>query len=83
MRAIGTPEARRFYDVFGRLETLALPTLAIWGRQDPRGDFEEAAAAAKRIPVGRWVVFENCGHLPYLEQPERFNETACAFLDAA
>jgi pimeloyl-ACP methyl ester carboxylesterase len=82
MRAIGTPEARRRYDVFGRLEDLVLPTLAVWGRHDPRGDFDEAAAAAKRIPNGRWVVLEECGHLPYLEQPDRFNELARAFLDA-
>jgi pimeloyl-ACP methyl ester carboxylesterase len=35
---------------------------------------------ARGLPRGRLVVFEDCGHVPQLEQPERFVEEVEGFL---
>jgi proline iminopeptidase len=51
----------------GRLASIRLPTLIVHGRQDPipLKSSEEAA----RIMNAKLVVLENCGHVPYVEQP--------------
>jgi proline iminopeptidase len=51
----------------GRLAATRLPTLIVHGRQDPipLTSSEEAA----KIMGAKFVVLENCGHVPYVEQP--------------
>jgi 2-hydroxy-6-oxonona-2,4-dienedioate hydrolase len=80
MRGIKERAALDRYDVTARLHEIDVPTLVVWGRQDARGDLAEAENFASRLPQGRMVLFEECGHLPYLEQPERFNALAREFL---
>ena len=50
------------------------------GRQDARGNLEEAERYAASLPRGDLRIYENCGHLPYLEYPDRFNSDLRAFL---
>jgi pimeloyl-ACP methyl ester carboxylesterase len=38
---------------------------------------------ATRIPDCDLVTFDRCGHMPQIEQPQRFNETVLAFLARA
>ena len=73
MRGIKDFAALQHFDVTSRVNQLTLPTLIVWGRQDIRGNLEEAEKYAASLPRGRMHVYENCGHLPYLEYPERFN----------
>ncbi len=73
----------RDYLVGPRLEQLRLPVLVIWGRQDPRGNYEHAMEDFKRLPDGRVVTFDRCGHMPHLEQPDEFNRTVRDFLHEA
>jgi pimeloyl-ACP methyl ester carboxylesterase len=68
------------YDVTTRLADIAVPTLAIWGRQDIRGDLGEAERNFQKLPKGEMIVFENCGHLPYLEKREEFNTLVAKFI---
>jgi pimeloyl-ACP methyl ester carboxylesterase len=42
-----------------------------------KGYAEELAA---RIPDGRAIVYENCGHAPNIEMAARFNADLLAFL---
>jgi proline iminopeptidase len=51
----------------GRLASIRAPTLITHGRQDPipLASSEECA----RAMGARLVVIENCGHVPYVEQP--------------
>jgi pimeloyl-ACP methyl ester carboxylesterase len=80
IRGIMSMEALQRYDVTSRLQAISTPTLVIWGRQDIRGDLAEAQRHAARLPNGKMIVFEACGHLPYLEKPAEFNASANAFI---
>jgi len=80
IRGIMSMEALMHYDVTSRLNQIAAPTLVIWGRQDIRGELEEAERHAARLPQGKMLVWEECGHLPYLEKPAQFNAVVDAFI---
>ncbi|MGI8525564.1 MAG: alpha/beta fold hydrolase [Pseudolabrys sp.] len=80
IRGIKDIEALKRYDVTGRIREIVAPTWVIWGRHDIRGKLDEAENCARQLPRGRMQIFENCGHLPYLEQPEAFNEVVQEFL---
>lgn len=68
------------YDLIadGRLASIHVPTLVIHGRQDPIPlESSERAAAAMKASL---VVLENCGHVPYVEQPAAMRQAIDAFL---
>ena len=57
----------------GRLYRAArLPTLIVWGAQDPFLPVRHAVAAHKAIPGSRLEIFEGVGHYPHCEAPEHF-----------
>ncbi len=68
-----------------RPDTLAklgdLPTLIIWGNQNPFGDVPEASKMHEDIPNSRLELFDECGHWPQHEQHERYNKLAIDFLN--
>lgn len=53
-----------------RLETLATPTLVLWGSSDGIADLEYGRAYADAIPGARFAVLDGTGHMPQLETPE-------------
>lgn len=67
------PEKFRAFRILDRLGALRLPTLVVWGRDDKGGIYESAVAAVARMPDAKLVAFEQCGHLPMLEHPQRYN----------
>ncbi len=68
-----------------RPETLAklagIPTLIIWGNNNPFGDVPEARKMHEDIPGSELVLFEDCGHWPQHEHADRYNALALEFLD--
>jgi len=52
----------------GRLASIAAPTLVVHGRQDPI-PLASSEECARRMGDARLVVLEDCGHVPYVEQP--------------
>lgn len=62
------------------LEELAMPTLVIVGRHDAGANWRAHEEGVKRMRDGRIVIIEECGHLPYMEQPQRFNDSLLGFL---
>jgi len=54
------------------LPTLTTPTLIIWGGCDYLLPAHQAQTAVNLLPNGRLSVFSDCGHLPHIEQPDRF-----------
>ena len=70
----------RPYRILERLERLDVETMVVWGREDPRGVYASAVKGVQRMPKAKLVTFEKCGHLPFLEQPERYNRDIRAFL---
>jgi len=66
--------------VYARLEQLAAPTLILTGREDIRASIDLHIEGRRRMPNARLLVFDQCGHLPYLEHPAAFNSAVTAFL---
>jgi pimeloyl-ACP methyl ester carboxylesterase len=66
-------EAARPYRIYERLEKIDVETLIVWGREDPRGRHERAVEAVARMPRATLLTYERCGHLPFLEYPDRWN----------
>ena len=68
------------WDVVSRLGEIRVPSLVVGGRYD------EATPAVmetvyRGIPGSEWVIFENSGHFPHLEETERYLEVLSGFLD--
>jgi len=80
MRGMMDAEAMRPFAIGNRLSAVDIPVLGIWGKQDPRGDYEGAAAKLLSMPNVVLKVIDQCGHLPHLEQSEQFLDIVRAFL---
>lgn len=61
-------------------ENIAVPTLFIAGGADQLRDPGYAEPVAARIPDCEFHLFDQCGHLPNIEDPERFNRTVLDYL---
>ncbi len=70
-------------DVRRDLGRLAPPTLLVWGANDRLLPLGVGKRAAARLAGKRFVVFDECGHMPNLECPALFNRTVSDFLEAA
>jgi proline iminopeptidase len=69
------------FDVVGQLRGIRLPALFLHGRQDPIPvESSEEGARALGVPL---VMLENCGHVPYVEQPAALFAEIDAFLRGA
>jgi pimeloyl-ACP methyl ester carboxylesterase len=88
-RAVNLAELRAAISSFGfrrsmrvrpdELRRLTVPTLLIWGDNDPVGAVEVAQATATLIPEARLEVLPG-GHVPYLGNPERVSELLTSFV---
>jgi pimeloyl-ACP methyl ester carboxylesterase len=58
-----------------------LPTLIVWGDEDPIIPIEHAYRAHELIEGSRLEVFEGCGHFPHVEAPDRFAEVLRDFME--
>ena len=60
--------------------TLALPHLLVWGTDE--GVIKQASGTwlAEHLPSGELHVFEDSGHCPMWEEPERFNALVAAWV---
>lgn len=52
----------------------AVPTMIVWGDQDPIIPIEHGHAAHRIIEGSRFEIMEGCGHFPHVEEPRRFTE---------
>ena len=80
MEGIMDLEAMRPFRTAERLGEIAVPTLLIWGMNDPRVIFSRAEEAAAKIANSTLVGFDKCKHAPHMEHPERFNTLVRRFL---
>ncbi len=62
------------------LPRLQIPTLIVWGIEDRVLPCWQAQDALTRLKKGSLELIPNCGHLPHVEQPERFVSILGAFL---
>jgi proline iminopeptidase len=68
------------YDIRDRLPSISAPTLVTVGRDDWITPVAASEEIARLIPNSRLVVFEESGHSPQLEEPERFQRVVREFL---
>ncbi len=67
-------EARTQFALFpieDELNKISIPTLIIWGAEDEIIPLEAGRKINSLIKDSKLVVFENCGHIPQEELPER------------
>jgi pimeloyl-ACP methyl ester carboxylesterase len=57
-------------DLFGRLATVSVPALLLWGESDRIATPAYGAAYASAFTDGRLETIPEAGHLPHIEQPE-------------
>ena len=57
-----------------------LPVLACVGRQDKVFPWQGSAYVGEHTPGAKTVFFEQSGHFPYYEEPEKFNEAVRDFV---
>ncbi len=62
------------------LAQITVPTLIVWGRNNPFGDVPEANAMHANIPGSELVLFDDCGHWPQHEQADAYNQISLDFL---
>lgn len=68
------------FDLSARLSEIQVPTLVIVGRHDWITPLEASEELAAKIPNAELVIFENSGHSPQQEEPERFISVVRDFL---
>ncbi len=63
------------------LPNIETPTQVIWGRQDNLLPFDQASILSRLLPNVQVQVFNNCGHVPQFEMPERVNPLLLGFFE--
>ncbi|MFS8544189.1 MAG: alpha/beta hydrolase, partial [Limnochordales bacterium] len=76
----GQFRAAMSFDARDRLPQLRRPVLVIHGTADEVVPPRFAEDLARRIPGARLHWIEGAGHLPFLEQPQAFNQAVLDFL---
>jgi pimeloyl-ACP methyl ester carboxylesterase len=64
----------------GRLAAVRVPTLLFLGSRDVRDIHQIVDTLRLRLPDVKTVVVQGVGHLPNMEQPDRFSRTVLGFL---
>jgi haloalkane dehalogenase len=67
----------------GKLAELGVPTLILWGADDPFAPLAGAERFAREIPGSELVVLEGTGHFVVDDAPERYAEELVRFLRQA
>jgi proline-specific peptidase len=75
-RIVGTI---RNWDVFERLPEIKLPTLVVAGKFDECAP-EHMWEMHRRIGGSRFELFESSAHMPFIEEPHRFDQVMREFL---
>jgi proline-specific peptidase len=68
------------WDITRRLGEIRVPTLVIGGRYDEATP-PITEALYHGIPGSEWIIFENSGHFPHIEETERYLQVLSHFLD--
>jgi pimeloyl-ACP methyl ester carboxylesterase len=68
------------FDLAPHLGAITCPTLVVHGREDPI-PLASSDALVAAIPGARLAVLPECGHVPYVEQPEALFAAVLPFLD--
>ena len=68
------------YDFHAELNKIEASTLMIYGDHDPSGDFAGQSIQAA-ITNSKLLIINECGHFPFIEKQDEFNEIVMPFID--
>jgi pimeloyl-ACP methyl ester carboxylesterase len=77
-----TLDALLAYDDAAELSRLTMPTMLLWGAHDALFDRRNQDRLLEAIPGVRLEVYDDAGHCPNWERPERVAENLQAFLQS-
>ena len=63
-----------------KLQLITIPTLIVWGENDPVIPIEYAQSFVSGINDCRFYKMTGCGHVPYVEKPKEFFQIVSDFL---
>lgn len=63
------------------LQKITVPSLIIWGEDDPVIPVKYADDFVSSIQDCRFYMMDNCGHTPYVDDPQRFSKLVLDFLE--
>lgn len=67
---------------FENFRLLEIPTLIIWGDKDNITPLWQGIYLSKLFPNSKLTIMKDVGHIPYIENTQRFNEILVNFLNA-
>jgi pimeloyl-ACP methyl ester carboxylesterase len=67
----------------GQLASLGVPTLILWGADDPFAPIAGAHRLQREIPHAKLVIVEGAGHFVYADEPQRCARQVAEFLTGA
>ncbi|MDH3611258.1 MAG: alpha/beta hydrolase [Nitrosopumilus sp.] len=67
--------------ITNKLKTINVPTLIIWGSNDPVIPIQHADGFVSSIKDCRFYRMDGCGHTPYVQSPQEFAEIVIGFLN--
>ena len=65
------------------LDRIQAPTLVMWGKQDKIVDVSIVDVMKPKLKNAQVVIYDGCGHLPYLELPKKAALDHRAFIEAS
>ena len=67
--------------ITNKLKSINIPTLIIWGSNDPVIPINHADGFVSSIKDCRFYRMDKCGHTPYVQAPKEFAKIVLEFLD--
>lgn len=67
-------------DIRDRIGKADIPTLLVWGRNDPLVPYKISKITQEYIPHSQLATIENCGHFPMLESPQKLYKIVNTYL---
>lgn len=61
------------------LKTIQCPTLIVWGKKDNIIPYTHAYRFQRDVPHNKMIIYEDCGHIPMVEQAEQLEKDFRAF----
>ena len=59
-----------------------VPFMLVWGEHDPIIPVKHGRTAHELVPASRLEIFENAGHFPHVDDPQRFLDVLLDFIES-
>jgi 4,5:9,10-diseco-3-hydroxy-5,9,17-trioxoandrosta-1(10),2-diene-4-oate hydrolase len=66
--------------ILNNLNKIAQPVLIIWGEKDGVLPIQHGYLGKEKLPNAKLNIMEGCGHIPFFEKSDEFNELVLNFL---